>query len=104
MSYAPRPSSRSPWIRGVKLLRPRRDHVVMAVEDQRRPVFGADFGREREDLAELVVGDRDVARLEPALDETGGGAQTLDIRRVVGDQALGEDPFVHPAEGSGVRV
>ena len=55
-----------------ELLRPRRDDVVVAVEHQRRPVRRPDLGRQREDVAELVVGDRDVARLEPALDESGG--------------------------------
>ena len=75
--------------------------VVVAVEDERRPVLRPDLGGQGEHVPVLVVGDRDVARLQPALDEPGGGAQTLDVGRVVGDETLGEQPFVHPAEGSG---
>ena len=71
----------------------------MPVEDERRAVRGADLGGQREDVAVLVVLDRDVARLEPALDEPGRRAQPFDVGRVVGDQALGQDPFVHPARG-----
>ena len=42
--------------------------------------------------------DRDLARLEPALDEAGGGAQPFGLGRVVADQALGQDPLVHPGQ------
>ena len=84
-----------------ELLRPRRDDVVVAVEDERRPLGGPDLRGQGEDVPELVVRDRDVARLEPALDESRARAKALDVRGVVRDQALREDPFVHPAQGSG---
>ena len=53
------------------------------------------------EVAEAVRLDLDVACLEPALDEAGGSVQPLCRRRVVGDQALGQNPFIHPQEGSG---
>ena len=56
---------------------------------------------ERVQIAELVVDDRDLARLQPPLDEPGSRAQAVDVGRVVGDQALGERALVHPREGSG---
>ena len=52
-----------------ELLRPRRDDVVVPVEDERRAFRRADLRGQREDVAVLVVVDGDVARLEPALDE-----------------------------------
>ena len=42
--------------------------------------------------------DLEVARLQPALDEARGGPQAVQRRRVIGDQPLGEDAFVHPAQ------
>jgi hypothetical protein len=43
--------------------------------------------------------DLEVARLQPALDEARGSPQAIQRRRVIGDQPLGEDAFVHPAQG-----
>ncbi len=83
-----------------ELLRPCRHDVVVAVEDQRRPLPRTDLGGQRKALVELVVGDGDLARLQPALDEARRGAQAFDVRRVIGDEALGEDPLIHPQEGS----
>ena len=83
------------------------DDVEVAVEDERRArrlLVGPDDRGQRVEVAELVVGDVDLARLEPALDEPGGGAKTVHVGRVVGDQALGQGPLVHHvrlAEGSG---
>jgi hypothetical protein len=82
-----------------ELLRAAGHDVEVAVEDQRGRVGGADLGRQHVEIVERVVGDRDVARVEPALDEAGRRAQPVHRRRVVGDQSLGQHPFVHGRAG-----
>ena len=77
------------------------DDVQVAVEDDRRDPFRPDRGGQRVEVAEPVRLDLDVARLEPPLDEPGCGVQALGRRRVVGDQSLGQNPFIHSQEGSG---
>ena len=62
---------------------------------------GPTDGGQRVEVAEAVRLDLDVARLEPPLDEARCGVQALGRRRVVGDQSLGQNPFIHPQEGSG---
>src|SRR6185312_17100490 len=52
----------------------------------------------RRDHGHAVVaahGHVDVARLEPALDETGCALDSLDVGGVVGDQALCKSVFLH---------
>jgi hypothetical protein len=74
------------------------DDVHVAVEDDRRPVEGADVGQHDRQAVVLAVVDVDVASLEPALDERSGRPQALGPGGVVGDQPLGEDLFVHSPE------
>jgi len=78
-----------------ELLRAPRDDVEVAVEDERRAGLRTHRRAERVEVAELVVHDLDLARLEPALDEPGRGSQAIHVGRVVGDQALGERALVH---------
>jgi hypothetical protein len=77
------------------------DDVEVAVEDDGGDPFRPHRGGQRVEVAEAVRLDLDVTRLEPALDEPGGGVQALGRRRVVGDQSLGQNPFIHSQEGSG---
>jgi hypothetical protein len=75
--------------------------VEVAVEDDRRGLLRAHRRGQRVEVAEPVRLDLDVARLQPALDEAGGGVEALGRRRVIGDESLGQNPFIHPQEGSG---
>ena len=83
---------------GLELLGVTRDHIEMTVQDHGRGtgrLGGANVGRDHRKTLVLEVRDIDVARPQPALDETGRGAETVDGRGVVGDQALGKKPLVH---------
>ena len=61
----------------------------------RGPSAGPDLGHSTGSPPWSRVGDRHLARLQPALDEPGRGAEPIDLGRVVGDQALGQHAFVH---------
>ena len=71
------------------------------MQDDRGRVARADLGGQHRQAVEVVVLDVDLARLEPALDEARRRAQSVDVRRVIGDQALGQGAFVHPAQSIG---
>ena len=73
--------------------------IEMTVEDDtrrgwvgaraaRRPRGSADFGDQHGLAAVVMLDDLDVARLEPAADEPGGGAQLIWTGGVVADQPL----------------
>ena len=78
----------------------RRDDVDVPVEDHGRAVGGADLGKHHRQAAELAPRDGDVASFEPPLHEAHSGAQAIVGGRVVGHQALGQNPFVHPRKGT----
>ena len=76
----------------------RRHDVEVPVEDHRGRVARPDVGQDDRQAVERALLDRDLAGLEPALDEGGGGAQPFGLGRVVAHQALGQDPLVHPGQ------
>ena len=84
---------------GLELLRASGHDVEVAVEDHRRPLGRADPRGQHGQAADLQLVDRDVARLEPSLHETGGLADPLAVGGVVPDQALGEGSLVHGIAG-----
>jgi hypothetical protein len=86
---------------GLELLRMAGHDVEVAVEDDRGRVARPDRGRQDRQTVEVVVLDIDLAGLEPALDEARRRAQSVDVRGVIGDQALGQGAFVHRVQASG---
>ena len=78
-----------------ELARVRGHDVEVAVEDHAGAVGRADVGQHHRQTAELAPRHRNLTRLEPALDEADRGAQAVAGGRVVGDEPLGQDPFVH---------
>ena len=69
-------------------------------DDRRRvrQVAGADVDHHDGQAVVVEALDLEVARLQPPLDEARGSPQAIQRRRVIGDQPLGEDAFVHPAQ------
>ena len=95
--------SRSPSIRGSNCAAYAGHDVEVAVQDDRRRVLGvarADVDHHDGQAVVVEALDLELARLQPPLDEARGGAQAVERGRVVGDQPLGEDAFVHPAQGT----
>ena len=85
----------------LELLRVAGHDVEVPVQHDRGRVARAHLGGQHRQAVEVVVLDVDLARLEPALDEARRRAQSVDVRGVIGDQALGQGAFVHPAQSIG---
>ena len=94
---------RSPSTRGSNCSASRRHDVEVAVEHDRRALREPDARRQHRQAADLQLLDRDVARLEPPLDEAGSLADALVVGGVVADQSLGEGSLVHAQSGSPAR-
>ncbi len=60
-----------------ELLLERRDDVEVAVQDDQRPARPARLGEDHGQALVVDVAHRDVARLEPALDELRRGVQAV---------------------------
>ena len=85
-----------------ELLRPRRHHVVMPMKDERRARPSGPTSAVSAKTSPYWWSSTAMSRAssQPLMNPA-ARSEALDVRRVVGDQALGQDPFVHPAEGSG---
>jgi O-antigen/teichoic acid export membrane protein len=81
-----------------ELLGPAGDDVDVSVEDHGGALGRADGRRQHRHAVVDPVLDVDLARLEPTLHESGSRVDALRSGGVVGDQPLGEGPFLHAGE------